>query len=108
MAEIQSARTRLIRLMMKDRILNGDGAARLLGVRHDTIYRLVREAAIPGQKAGRQWRFSKTALLAWVRHGVPKEIPSFADVDSPNGASSPDDPSMQERPRRPGIAIGRG
>ncbi len=51
---------------MDDRILDVCGAAELLNVSSDTVYRLAREAAIPARKVGRQWRFSKVALLAWL------------------------------------------
>lgn len=93
---------------MVDSVLNVDGAARLLGVSHDTIYRLAREATIPCQKVGSQWRFSRAALFAWVRHGVAKEtVPSPVLVDSPHDVAPLDDPSVRERPSQPGSRISK-
>ena len=93
---------------MEDSVLNVDGAARLLGVSHDTIYRLARDATFPGKKVGSQWRFSKAALFAWVRHGVakvaspsPVAVGSLHDVDPLNGES------MQEQ-SQPSSTISKG
>ncbi len=92
---------------MDDSVLNVGGAAHLLGVSHDTIYRLAREATIPGQKVGSQWRFSKAALFAWVQQGVPKELPaSPVVVDSSYAVAPPNDQSVQERRRQADSAIG--
>jgi len=93
---------------MEDSVLNVDGAARLLGVSHDTIYRLAREATIPGQKVGSQWRFSKVALFAWVRRGVPKGIPSLVAVDSRHDVAPPNDQSVQERHGQADSTISKG
>ncbi len=68
---------------MEDAVLAVDGAAQLLNVSHDTIYRLARDATIPGRKVGNQWRFSKAALLAWLRDAAPTgRSPSSAVVGS--------------------------
>ena len=77
------------RLLMEDAVLAVEGAAQLLNVSHDTIYRLARDAAIPGRKVGNQWRFSRAALLAWLRDAPPTgRPPSSAAVGSPNNVNS--------------------
>ena len=52
---------------MPDReILNIDGAAALLGVSIKTFSKVLREGEVPGRKVGREWKFSRTALIDWV------------------------------------------
>jgi len=52
---------------MPDReILNIDGAAALLGVSIKTFSKVLREGEVPGRKVGREWKFSRTALIEWV------------------------------------------
>jgi len=69
---------------MEDAALSVEEAARLLHVSRDTIYRLVRNAGIPGRKVGNQWRFSRSALLAWLA-GTTSTARAHPDapVDSP-------------------------
>jgi|GEM_PF-888783 len=52
---------------MPDRdILNIDGAAAFLGVSVKTFSRVLREGDVPGRKVGREWKFSRQALIDWV------------------------------------------
>jgi excisionase family DNA binding protein len=52
-------------MTMNDDVLNTQQAAHLLGAHVETIRRLARKGAIPAYKIGKDWRFSKTALLSW-------------------------------------------
>jgi len=52
-----------------------------LRIPKSTLYKLVREGAIPSQKIGRQWRFRKPAIDRWLesmkaRRIRPEELPN--------------------------------
>lgn len=55
-------------MAMNDEILTMKEAAEYLKVSDDTIRRRLKDdpGAFPGRQIGRQWRFSKRALLRWV------------------------------------------
>jgi excisionase family DNA binding protein len=53
---------------MEREVLNSNQTAELLGIPERTVVRLARKGVIPGRKAGRNWLFSKTYLLVWVRN----------------------------------------
>lgn len=50
-------------------ILNIEEAAQLLGVSTKTFAKVLRDGEIPGRKIGREWKFSKQALITWVANG---------------------------------------
>ena len=50
-------------------ILNIEEAALLLGVSTKTFAKVLREGEIPGRKVGREWKFSRRALIDWVASG---------------------------------------
>lgn len=50
-------------------ILNIEEAAQLLGVSTKTFAKVLREGEIPGRKIGREWKFSRQALVDWVAEG---------------------------------------
>lgn len=54
--------------MDKD-ILNVEQATELLGVSEKTLIKLLREEHIPARKIGREWRFSREALIRWLASG---------------------------------------
>ena len=47
-------------------ILNIEDAAALLGVSVKTFAKVLREEDVPGRKVGREWKFSRRALIDWV------------------------------------------
>ena len=57
--------------LMREDVLDVRGAAALLQVGRNTIYDLAARAKIPHAKVGRQLRFSRSALLAWL--GAPPD-----------------------------------
>lgn len=59
--------------MQKD-VLNADEAAELLGVSAWTIRDQARIGRLPGRKVGKEWRFSRQALLDWLRGGEPAAV----------------------------------
>src|SRR6266852_324302 len=63
-------RSRAQRLAAMDKdSLDVEGAAALLGVSARTIYTLARHGAIPATRVGREWRFARRNLIAWVANG---------------------------------------
>jgi excisionase family DNA binding protein len=50
-------------------ILNVEQAAEFLGFSAYTVREKAREGEIPGRKVGREWRFSRGALLRWLEEG---------------------------------------
>lgn len=54
---------------MADDILNLEEAMEFLKVSEKTLIKLLREEHIPARKIGREWRFSREALLRWLASG---------------------------------------
>lgn len=54
---------------MDSNILNIEQAMDFLGVSEKTLIKLLREEHIPARKIGREWRFSKDALIHWLSTG---------------------------------------
>lgn len=54
---------------MDNSILNVEQAVEFLGVSEKTLIKLLREEHIPARKIGREWRFSKEALIKWLSSG---------------------------------------
>ncbi|MDD3212359.1 MAG: helix-turn-helix domain-containing protein [Eubacteriales bacterium] len=54
---------------MNDDILNIEQALEFLGVSEKTLIKLLREEHIPARKIGREWRFSREALIRWLGSG---------------------------------------
>ena len=50
-------------------ILNIEEAARLLGVSIKTFNKVLHSQDIPARKIGREWKFSRRALIEWVGNG---------------------------------------
>jgi len=50
-------------------ILNIDEAAAFLGVSVKTFNKVLHSEGIPGRKIGREWKFSRSALVAWIGSG---------------------------------------
>jgi excisionase family DNA binding protein len=54
---------------MDKNILDVEGAAAVLGVSTRTVYNLARKGEIPAMRVGREWRFARQNLIAWVTNG---------------------------------------
>jgi excisionase family DNA binding protein len=66
---------------MPDReILNIDGAAAFLGVSVKTFSKVLREGDVPGRKVGREWKFSRQALIDWVSSRTSRDFLDAGDV----------------------------
>lgn len=60
--------------MGEDEVMESMEAAKFLKVSRQTLMKYVQEGKIPAQKLGRQWRFSKEALIEWLKSGqAPKK-----------------------------------
>lgn len=51
-------------------VLNVGEAAALLGVSQWTVREQARQGHVPGRKVGKEWRFSRAALLTWLAGDV--------------------------------------
>src|SRR5688572_17696498 len=54
-------------------ILNIDEAAELLGVSVKTFNKVLHHEDMPARKIGREWKFSRRALIDWVGKGHSKD-----------------------------------
>ena len=54
---------------MEKEILSMEEAAELFNVSVKTFIKLLREENVPARKIGREWRFSRTALINWLSSG---------------------------------------
>ncbi len=64
---------------MDNDILNLEQACNFLGVGERTLIKLLREEHIPARKIGREWRFSKSALMDWISSGDSYEYANKED-----------------------------
>ena len=55
-------------------ILNIDEAAALLGVSVKTFNKVLHSDNLPARKIGREWKFSRQALIDWVGAGRSSEF----------------------------------
>ena len=78
-------------------ILNIDEAAALLGVSVKTFNRVLHEYEVPARKIGREWKFSRRALIEWVGAGRSSEYYRARDRG----------PRRTQRPTRATRARGR-
>jgi len=60
-------------------VMNTEEAAELLGLSPYTIREFAREGRIPGRKIGKEWRFSRQALLRWIETPEPAGKPEEAN-----------------------------
>lgn len=66
-----------------DELLTLDEAVKFLGTSKPTLYRLLGQDEIKGLKVGRQWRFRKTDLVAYMERGPALATPATAPSDVP-------------------------
>lgn len=53
---------------MRD-VMTIDQLAEYLQIPKSTLYKLVQDGKVPGKKVGRQWRFHREAVDAWLAEG---------------------------------------
>ena len=64
-------------------IMNIEEAAALLGVSIKTFNKVLHSESIPARKVGREWKFSRAALIEWVGSGSSVEF--YRETSSTNG-----------------------
>jgi len=67
-------------------ILNLEEAAALLGVSVKTFNKVLHGQSIPGRKIGREWKFSRQALIDWVGAGRSDQFYKETGPESEAGA----------------------
>lgn len=68
-------------------ILNIDEAAELLGVSVKTFNKVLHTQTLPARKIGREWKFSRQALIDWVGSGKSDQF--YRDSEAEDGAQKP-------------------
>jgi excisionase family DNA binding protein len=66
-------------------ILNIDEAAELLGVSIKTFNKVLHNENMPARKIGREWKFSRRALIDWVGSGRSQDF--YKDSEARDGAA---------------------
>ncbi|HEX7712668.1 MAG TPA: methyltransferase domain-containing protein [Bacillota bacterium] len=61
-------------------ILTLEEASLLFQVSTKTFLKLLREEEIPARKVGREWRFSRTALLEWMASGSSRQYTAMEEA----------------------------
>lgn len=51
---------------MIEPLLSVDDVATILGIKRDTVYKLISRNDLPGFKVGRLWKFKQNELDAWM------------------------------------------
>ncbi len=69
--------------MPENEVLTLEEASQLFQVSSKTFLKLLREENIPARKIGREWRFSRTALLNWMAEGASHD---YVSVEEENKA----------------------
>lgn len=65
---------------MEKEILTLEEASQLFGVSVKTFIKLLREEKVPARKIGREWRFSREALIDWLSAG-DSQVYSSSDLE---------------------------
>jgi len=60
-----------------DHLLTTDQVLEYLHLNLKTVYRLIRAGKLPAVRVGRQWRFKKRDLDAWLDRATPVPPPTF-------------------------------
>ncbi len=97
-------------------ILNVEQAAELLGVSVKTFSKVLHLEALPARKIGREWKFSRAALIAWIGSGssldyyngsqdtlVPAAKPDAGEESS--GSTQAGEPQSKDERRTAGWKI---
>ena len=80
--------------MIDEAFLTTDEVLEYLQVNLRTVYRLIKAGKIPAVRVGRQWRFRKTDIDAWLERERSHSVPPVLSSPTPAQPAKPD-----ERPR---------
>jgi len=78
-------------------ILNIDEAAELLGVSLKTFNKVLHSEDMPARKIGREWKFSRKALIEWVGSGKSREFYRESGREDDEDTITPAPPRAPER-----------
>ena len=76
--------------MVDETFLTTDEVLAYLRVNLRTVYRLVSAGKIPAVRVGRQWRFRKTDIDAWLERERSNSIPPMVPSATPAQPAKPD------------------
>ena len=65
-------------------IMTIEEAAQLLGVSVKTFNKVLHTESIPARKIGREWKFSRQALIDWIGSGRSDDF--YRETSSTNGS----------------------
>jgi excisionase family DNA binding protein len=87
-------------------ILNVEEACQLLGISSKTFSKILKEGDIPGRKIGREWKFSRQALIDWVGNARARDFLYKKKKKGPARAEErrPRTPQTVVRPARPKVS----
>jgi excisionase family DNA binding protein len=57
-----------------DDIMNIENLTAYLKISRSTLYKLVQNGRLPGQKVGKRWRFHKEAIDEWLKQQPAKGV----------------------------------
>jgi excisionase family DNA binding protein len=81
-------------------VLNIEEAAALLGVSVKTFNKVLHSENLPARKIGREWKFSRQALIDWVASGASSDFYRESPAATENGTPEPaGQPQRQPRPQ---------
>lgn len=80
-----------------------EDAARLLNVSEETIYRWIKEGAVPANRLNDQYRFNRAELLEWA---TARQIPFSPEILRPAGPHASSSPRLTTALRAGGIHHG--
>ena len=60
-------------IALTDEVLTLEEAAGLLKLPSDTVRSRAEEGDLPGRRFGKEWRFARIAVLAWLADGDPQK-----------------------------------
>ena len=80
-------------------ILNIEEAAELLGVSLKTFNKVLHSEDVPARKIGREWKFSRRALIEWVGSGRASEFYREEREEEEAEAQVPAATLVPEKPR---------
>lgn len=61
---------------MTQRLLSADEVAAFLGVKRDTVYKLIDRNGLPALKVGRLWKFRQDQVNEWVNRQSSEHPPA--------------------------------
>jgi excisionase family DNA binding protein len=80
-------------------VLNIEEAAALLGVSIKTFNKVLHSENLPARKIGREWKFSRQALIDWVASGTSSDFYRESQASANGTGEQAEQPRRQPRPQ---------